>query len=120
MKKLLLGVLALTGTYGITSANVLTVHNLTACSYTLSTSGPLLTVPPGTSTFVSAVGNDFYITKVVYNFGSFPETSIGVGLGTPYSNSAGQPVPPCLVGTTFYTASWSQASMTANATLVIF
>lgn len=121
MKKLLLGALALAGTYGIAEANNMTVHNLTACTYTLSTStGQLITVAPGTSTHTSTSPLHFTATKVVYNFGISPETSIGVGLGSPYSNSMGQPVPPCLIGTTYYTASWSQSSATADATLVIF
>ncbi|RQO32469.1 hypothetical protein DBR32_02370 [Taibaiella sp. KBW10] len=121
MKKVLLAAFALIATYGIADANVMTVQNLTACTYTLSTStGQILTAPPGLSTFTSTGSLHFVATKVVYNFGVFPETTLGVGLGSPYANTMGQTTPPCLVGTTYYTGSWSQASPTANATLVIF
>ncbi|RQO32467.1 hypothetical protein DBR32_02360 [Taibaiella sp. KBW10] len=119
MKKIVLAALALIGTYSVTTANVLTIYNLTPCTYTLNSSGPLSTIPPGTSTFISPVNDDFHIAKVVYEFPSYPWTSVAVGMSTPYANSAGQPVPPCLTNP-FYTASWSQASITADATLVIF
>lgn len=123
MKKLLLAAVALVGTYGMTHANVMTVHNLTGCSYTLSTNIGLLFVGPGTSAFTSPVGQDYIATKIVYNYGSSPSVSIGVGIPPgfpPYSNSSSYPfTPPCLTSS-YYTASWSQASPTAAATLVIF
>lgn len=122
MKKLLLAAVALVGSYGMSQANTMTVHNLTGCSYTLSTSaGTLLTVGPGTWTFTSTP--DFIATKIVYNIGGPNEISIGVGIPPgfpPYANSSAYSyIPPCLT-TTYYTCSWSQSSPTANATLVIF
>ena len=122
MKRLLVAASALVGTYGITNANVMTVHNLTGCPYTLSTNIGLLFVGPGTSTFTSPVGTDYIATKIVYNYGVPGSVSIGVGIPPgfpPYANSAGYATPPCLTSA-YYTASWSQSSPTAAATLVIF
>jgi hypothetical protein len=123
MKRLLLAAIALVGTYGITNANVMTVHNLTGCSYTLSTNIGLVSVGPGTSTFTSPSSTPYIATKIVYNYSSSNPISIGVGIPPgfpPYANSASASyTPPCLT-TSYYTASWSQASQTANATLVIF
>jgi hypothetical protein len=125
MKKIFLAAIALIGTYGISAANVMTVHNLTGCSYTLSTNvgTTLLTVGPGTTTFTSPGGSSYFATKIIYNYGSSPSISIGVGIPPgfpPYSNSSSYPyTPPCLT-TSYYTASWAQASSTADATLVIF
>ncbi len=79
MKRLFLAAAVLAGTFGMTHANILTVHNLTACTYTLSTSaGTYLTVGPGVSTFTSTP--DIIATKIVYNMGGPNEVSIGVGI----------------------------------------
>ncbi|WP_124634678.1 hypothetical protein [Taibaiella sp. KBW10] len=121
MKKLLVASLTLMGTFGFAkAANVLTVHNLTPCPYTLSTSGGYLMIGPGTTTFNSPSTLNFEGTKIMYVAGWPNDGSIGVGIGTPYANSMGMPTPACLTTSTFITASWSQASPAANATLVIF
>ena len=122
MKKVFLAAAILAGTFGMTHANTLTVHNLTACTYTLSTSaGTYLSVPPGMSTFTSTP--DLIATKVVYNMGGPNEVSTGVGIPPgfpPYANSSAYSyTPPCLT-TSYYTCSWAQSSPTADATLVIF
>lgn len=115
MKKRLLVAFALMVTFGVASANTLTVNNLTACTYTISLSGGAgTTVPPGTSTFLSYPGVNIDFIKIVYG-----STQVNVGYGSFYSNSMGQPAPPCLVNP-YFTASWAQASPTANASLVIF
>lgn len=123
MKKLLLAAMALVGTYGMTHANVMTVHNLTGCSYMLSTNIGLIPIGPGTYTFTSPAATPYIATKIVYNYGTTPNISIGVGIPPgfpPYANSASFPyTPPCLT-TSYYTASWAQSSQTADATLVIF
>ena len=125
MKKVFLAAVALLGTYGISTANVMTVHNLTGCSYSLSTNvGTVpLFVGPGTTTFTSPGGDPYFATKIVYNYGLPMTVSIGVGIPPgfpPYANSSSSPyTPPCLT-TSYYTASWAQASSTADATLVIF
>lgn len=122
MKRLLLAVAALVGFAGTTQANILTVHNLTACPYTLSTSvGTLVPIGPGTT--VLTFTPDIIATKIVYNMLGPNEVSIGVGIPPgfpPYANSSAYPyTPPCLTSS-FYTCSWAQASPTADATLVIF
>lgn len=120
MKKLLLGVFALIGTAGIAQANTLTVMNLTGCPYTLSISGyGYATIGTGTYTFNSIGSANIDAAKVVYVFASGATTGLGVSMGTPYANTAGQPTPPCLTAA-YFTASWSQGSPTANASLVIF
>lgn len=122
MKRLLLAVAALAGAAGMTHANTMTVHNLTGCTYTLSTSaGTLLTVGPGTWTFTSTP--DFIATKIIYDYSGPNYISIGVGIPPgfpPYANSSAYAyTPPCLTSS-YYTCSWAQASPTADATLVIF
>lgn len=122
MKKLILAAFALAGSFGITHANTMTVHNLTACTFTLSTSaGTIITVGPGTSSFSS--NPDFIATKIIYDYSGPNYISIGVGIPPgfpPYANSSAYSyTPPCLT-TSYYTCSWSQSSPTANATLVIF
>ncbi|PSK95221.1 hypothetical protein [Taibaiella chishuiensis] len=123
MKRLLLAAATLLGAYGTTTANTMTVHNLTPCTYTLSTSaGTLLVVGPGTYTFTSSP--DFVATKIVYNYGLPGSISIGVGIPPgfpPYANSSAySPGPACLTSSSFYTCSWAQSTPTADATLVIF
>ena len=120
MKKLLLGAFALIGTAGIANANTLTVTNLTGCPYTLSISGyGYATIGSGTYTFNSIGSVNIEAAKVLYVFTSGATTGLGVGIGTPYANTAGQPTPPCLTAA-YFTASWSQASSASNASLVIF
>lgn len=120
MKKLILGAIALIGTAGIATANTLTVTNLTGCPYTLSISGyGYATIGSGTYVFNSTPGVNIDAAKVVYVFTSGSTTALGVGIGTPYANTAGQPTPPCL-SAAYFTASWSQGSPTANASMVIF
>ncbi|RQO31047.1 hypothetical protein DBR32_10090 [Taibaiella sp. KBW10] len=123
MKKVLLATLALMGTYGISkAANVLTVNNLTACSYTLSLAGGgIVTVGPGVTTFNSYPATNITEAKVVYIVGGgATNVGFGVGMSNPYANSLGQPTPPCLTSSTFFTGSWAQSAATANATLIIF
>lgn len=120
MKKLLLGVLALIGTAGIAQANTLTVMNLTGCTYTLSISGyGYATVGSGTYVFNSVGPADITAAKVLYVFASGANTGLGVGISTPYANTAGQLTPPCLTAA-YFTASWAQSTSSANATMVIF
>ncbi|MNT40181.1 MULTISPECIES: hypothetical protein [Edaphocola] len=120
MKKLLLGAFALIATAGIANANTLTVTNLTGCPYTLSISGyGYATIGTGTYVFNSLSGTNIDAAKVLYVFASGANTGLGVGLTSPYANTAGQPTPPCLTAA-YFTASWSQGSATANASLVIF
>ncbi|RQO30818.1 hypothetical protein DBR32_08845 [Taibaiella sp. KBW10] len=116
MKKILLGAFALIGTYGMAeAANILTVNNLTSCTYTISLSGGSgTTVPPGISTFSSFSYTNIDFIKIMYG-----TTQVNVGFGSPYSNSIGQPAPPCITNP-FFTASWAQATQASNATLVIF
>ena len=117
MKKLLLAALALTGTFVAAEANVLNVTNLTPCTYAISLSGGTGTaIPPGTSTFYSF--GTVHITAIKIMWGT--NTQVNVGFGSPYHNSLGQPTPTCLAPGGFYTASWAQATATADATLVIF
>ncbi|RQO31048.1 hypothetical protein DBR32_10095 [Taibaiella sp. KBW10] len=124
MKKVLLGLLALAGTAGIAAANTLTITNLTSCPYTLSISGTGsggggAMVGAGASiTYTSGAGLNIGAIKIMYVSGT-NFTQVNVGYGFFYSNSIGQPTPPCLTGT-YFTASWAQASPTDNATLVIF
>lgn len=120
MKKLLLAALALTGTGIAAEANMLTVTNLTPCTYTISLSGGTGTIiPPGTSTFYSFGTVSITAIKIMYVNGS-NYTQVNVGYGMPYHNSIGQPTPPCLPPGGFYTASWAQSSATADASMVIF
>lgn len=117
MKKLLLATLALTGTFVAAEANVLNVTNLTPCTYTISLSGGTgTTIPPGTSTFYSF--GTVHITAIKIMWGT--STQVNVGYGMPYHNSIGQPTPTCLAPGAYYTASWAQASPTADASMVIF
>lgn len=122
MKKLVLAVLALAGTYGMSeAANVLTVNNLTGCSYTLSLSGGgIVTIGPGVSTFNSYPTVNITEAKVVYVSGGVNVAGFGVGMSNPYANTIGQPTPPCLTSSTYFTGSWAQSAASANATLVIF
>jgi len=118
MKKMLLAALALTGTGVAAEANMLTVNNLTPCTYTISLSGGSGTViPPGTSTFYSFGTVNITAIKIMWGGGV---TQVNVGYGSPYHNSIGQPTPTCLAPGGFYTASWAQASPSADASMVIF
>ncbi|RQO29955.1 hypothetical protein DBR32_13655 [Taibaiella sp. KBW10] len=110
------------GTYGITeAANILTVNNLTGCTYTLGLDGGgLVTAGPGVTIFNSNPNANITIAKVAYWPGATIIAETAVGLGFPYGNTMGQPTPPCLTSSTYFTASWAQASASANATLVIF
>lgn len=122
MKKLLLAALSLAGTYGMAeAANVLAVTNLTSCSYTLSISGAGgVTIGPGTTYINSFPTANIDFVKIMYVFGPTSVTQVNVGFSQTYHNSIGQPTPPCVAGSGFFTGSWAQASPTANATLVIF
>lgn len=121
MKKLLLSALAFAGSFGLVSAaNTLTVINLTSCPYTLSISGSngSFIGANSTATFNSFPTVDIGAIKIMYVSGS-NYTQVNVSYGSPYSNSIGQPTPPCLTNS-YFTASWAQSSPSANATLVIF
>ena len=120
MKKLLLGTLALIGISVEAEANMLTIYNNTPCTYTLSISGAGgATVLPGMSTIMSVGTANIDAVKIMYVNGT-NYTQVNVGYGYTISNSIGQPTPPCLTASTYFTAAWSQASVTANATLSIF
>jgi hypothetical protein len=122
MKKLLLGTCALLGTAGMAQANVLTVNNLTACTYeaTMTGYGAIATIPPGISTFTSLAGFDISSFKIIYMSGGTGLASCSVGLGYMSSNTMGQPTPPCLPPGAYFSAAWAQATSTANATAIIF
>ncbi|RQO31050.1 hypothetical protein DBR32_10105 [Taibaiella sp. KBW10] len=124
MKKIFLATLALVGTYGMAeAANVLTVNNLTGCTYTLSISGAgYATIGPGVTIINSFPTANIDFVKIMYTFGGGAVTQVNVGITQPYHNSMGQPTPPCITasGSTLFTGSWAQASPTANAALVIF
>lgn len=124
MKKIFLGLLLVAGTSVVASANNLTVINLTGCDYTLSISGtagnyPNAMVAANSSQIFSSSGSlNIGGIKIMYVSGT-NHTQVNVDYGSPYSNSIGQPTPPCLTNT-FFTASWAQSSPTADATVVIF
>ncbi|RQO32466.1 hypothetical protein DBR32_02355 [Taibaiella sp. KBW10] len=122
MKKLLLASLTLIGTFGFAkAANVLTINNLTPCPYTLSISGGgIVTIGPGITTVNSFPAVNIDDVKIVYIFGGSTATQVNVGFTHPYHNSIGQPTPPCITSSTFFTGSWAQATPSSNATLVIF
>lgn len=125
MKKVLLAAFCLLGSYGISQANTLTVNNLTGCTYILSLDGGgYVSASPGSNTFTSFPGANITIAKVAY-WPGYPSAPIvaetAVGISFPYGNTSGQTTPPCLIGgSTYFTATWSQGSPSANATLVIF
>lgn len=123
MKKLLLAIAALAGTFGITNANTVTVTNLTGCTFTLNFSSVVTTCGPGTIVVPSTSWADLTACKIIYNDGLPGSISIGVGIQPdfpPYANSAMYTNnPPCATNG-FYSVAWSQTSSTANATLVIF
>ncbi len=108
MKRLLLATFALVGTYGIANANRMTVHNLTGCFFTLSTTAGIdeRIMPPGMMTFDASDFSSSFppegirACKVKYYDGTFPEISIGVGFPPDfpvYANSATWPnTPPVL------------------------
>lgn len=122
MKKLLLAVCALLGTVGMAQANVLTVNNITGCTYqaTMNGYGAIATIPPGISTFTSLPGSNITEIKIIYMSGGTGLASCSVGLGNTNSNTMGQPTPPCLASGAYFTAAWAQMTPTANATAVIY
>lgn len=121
MKKLLLGVLTLLGTFGMAeAANKLMIRNHTNCAFTLSISGADgdHIGPIAEEIFNSYPNVNITAIKIMYVNGS-NTTQVNVSISDPYSTSIGQPTPPCIPGA-YLTATWSQATPSDDAVLEIY
>jgi hypothetical protein len=112
MKKIILGLVALTGACSIADANTLTINNNTSCTYNLSigggTSAPGPTVAaPGSSIFSSVPpsGNIFGV-KIMFVDVTGATSQIYVGDTVPFANSSAFPAPACPTPFSFVTAIW--------------
>lgn len=121
MKKLLLGVLTLVGTFSVAeAANKLTIRNHTTCAYTLSISGAngFNIGPVAEEVFYSFPNVNITAIKIMYVNGP-NVTQVNVSIGSPNSTSVGQPTPPCILGT-YFSADWIQATPSDDAVLEIY
>lgn len=100
--------------------NYLNITNLTACGYYVND----IYIPPfGTDNIQSDPNNYFTTSKVTWEGAvNFPSpNSVYVDITIPYANSAGIGIfPPCLGSGIPYNVSWTQASPTSDALLLIF
>ncbi len=102
------------------AANKITIMNRTGCDYVLSIAGSDgATVAAGaTVTYESYSWVDISAIKIAYGSG-VNYVQVNVGYGNPIANSAGQPTPPCIVGS-YFEARWGQTLPTDNVLLDIY
>lgn len=124
MKKLILGVLALTGACSMADANTLTVKNMNNCTYDLSIGGIGSSAPtvaaPGTTTFTSSTSPVTTISGVKIMFQDINGNMIqlNVGNGSPFASSMGLAAPLCPTPFNYVTAVW-QLGPSGDITLTI-
>ena len=108
------------GSFVTAQANSLTIINLTSCTFRCGVSwyGEVMAVP-GTTT-INSIGQDLESLKMEFLDVNGTYRQLVAGITMPNSSSVGTPAPACPVPNGFLTVSWAQASVSANATMVIF
>ncbi|WP_129021232.1 hypothetical protein [Edaphocola flava] len=120
MKKFLMAAVLSCGAFVTAQANSLTIINLTSCTFRCGVSwyGDVMAAP-GTTT-INSIGQDLESLKMEWLDVTGTYRQLVSGITLPNTNSLGMPAPACPVPNGFITLSWAQASLSANATMVIF